>query len=217
VGSAVLALLHLPSSSAQQPAVVQGRVVIDVPTTARRATSAYPNRSVTAVTLAPPSEVRNVVIFLKDAPARAVTPTHVGIRQRNETFTPRVVAVPVGSAVDFPNDDPYYHNVFSLSRPKAFNLGRYPKGQTRVVRFDKPGIVKVFCDIHSHMSAAVVVLNHPWYAIPDDTGRFEIENVPAGDRELVAWHERLGNTTLPLRVEPGRGASVEFTLPVPAQ
>ena len=93
---------------------------------------------------------------------------------------PRVVAVPVGSEVDFPNDDPFYHNVFSLSRPRTFNLGRYPKGQTRVVRFDKPGIVKVFCDIHSHMSAAVVVFNHPWFAIPDDEGRFEIARRSAG-------------------------------------
>jgi plastocyanin len=213
----VLALLPFPQSSAQQPARVQGRVVIDTPSTARRATSAYPHRRVSPVTLAPASEAKNVVVFLKDAPARAVAPTHVGIRQRNETFLPRVVAVPVGSEVDFPNDDPFYHNVFSLSRPRAFNLGRYPKGQTRAVRFNKPGIVKVFCDIHSHMSAAVVVLNHPWYAIPDDDGRFEIADVPPGDRELVAWHERLGNTTLPVRVEPGRSASVEFTLPVPAQ
>ncbi len=151
----------------------------------------------TAVTLAPPSEVRNVVVFLKDAPARDVAPTRAGIRQRNETFLPRVVAVPVGSEVEFPNDDPFYHNVFSLSRSRAFNLGRYPKGQTRVVRFDKPGIVKVFCDIHSHMSAAVMVFNHPWYAIPDDDGRFEIADVPHGRPELVAWHERLGDTTMP--------------------
>jgi len=128
--------------------MVQGRVIIDTPSTTRRPTSAYPSRTVTAVTLAPASEVKNVVIFLKDAPVRTVAPTRVGIRQRNETFTPRVVAVPVGSEVDFPNDDPYYHNVFSLSRSRAFNLGRYPKGQTRVVRFNKPGIVKVFCDIH---------------------------------------------------------------------
>jgi len=213
---AVLALLALPTSSAQR-AGVQGRVVIDTPSTAKRPTSAYPSRSVTAVTLAPPSEVRNVVVFLKDAPVRTIAPTHAGIRQRNETFLPRVVAVPVGSEVEFPNDDPFYHNVFSLSRSKAFNLGRYPKGQTRVVRFDKPGIVKVFCDIHSHMSAAVVVFAHPWFATPDADGRFDIPEVPAGEQRLTAWHERLGDTTIPIRVEPGRGASVEFTLPVPAQ
>ena len=84
------------------------------------------------------------------------------------------------------------------------------------MRFDKPGIVKVFCDIHSHMSAAVVVLNHPWYAIPDDDGRFEIADVPTGDR---SWSRGTSGWATPrcrVRVEPGRGASVEFTLPVPA-
>ena len=192
-------------------------MVIDTPSTAKRPTSAYPSRSVTAVTLAPPSEVRNVVVFLKDAPVRTIAPTHAGIRQRNETFLPRVVAVPVGSEVEFPNDDPFYHNVFSLSRSKAFNLGRYPKGQTRVVRFDKPGIVKVFCDIHSHMAASVIVFDHGWFTVPDADGSFEIDNLPAGNQQITAWHERLGDTTMRVRVEPGRGASVEFTLPVPAQ
>ncbi len=215
--AAVVALLRGADTSAQQQmAPVRGRVVIDIPTLARRPSSAYPARAVTPATLAPQSEALNVVIYLRDAPPRAVTPTRVGIRQRNETFVPRVVAVPVGSEVDFPNDDAFYHNVFSLSRPRTFNLGRYPKGETRAVRFDKPGIVKVFCDIHSHMSAAVVVFAHPWFAVPDAEGRFHIPDVPVGDQRLTAWHERLGDTTIPIRVEPGRGATVEFTLPVPA-
>jgi plastocyanin len=216
--SAVATLLRGAHTSAQQQlATVRGRVVIDIPTLARRPSSAYPARSVTPATLAPQSEALNVVIYLRDAPNRAMTPTRAGIRQRNETFVPRVVAVPVGSEVEFPNDDAFYHNVFSLSRPRTFNLGRYPKGETRAVRFDRPGIVKVFCDIHSHMSAAVVVFAHPWFAVPDAEGRFDIPDVPAGERRLTAWHERLGDTTIPIRVEPGRGASVEFTLPVPAQ
>jgi plastocyanin len=216
--AAVVALLRGAHPSAQQSlASVRGRVVIDIPTVAKRPSSAYPARAVTSATLAPQSEALNVVIYLRDAPSRAVTPTRVGIRQRNETFVPRVVAVPVGSEVEFPNDDAFYHNVFSLSRPRTFNLGRYPKGETRAVRFDRPGIVKVFCDIHSHMSAAVVVFAHPWFTIPDAEGRFDIPDVPAGDQRLTAWHERLGDTTIPIRVEPGRGASVEFTLPVPAK
>jgi plastocyanin len=214
---AVLALQPGTPSSAQQQAPVRGRVVIDIPTTSKRATSAYPTRAVTPAQLAPPAEVLNVVVFLSNAPARAVSPRRAGIRQRNETFVPRVVAVPVGSEVEFPNDDGFYHNVFSLSRTRTFNLGRYPKGTTRGVRFNRPGIVKIFCDIHSHMSAAVVVFNHPWFAVPDAEGRFEIPDVPVGNRQLTAWHERLGDTTLPIRVEAGRGASVEFTLPVLAQ
>lgn len=204
-------------SSAQQRTVVRGRVEIGIPLHTRRPSGAYATRALPVTPLAPPSELRNVVVYLKDAPARPPAPTHAEIRQQNETFVPHVVAVPVGSIVDFPNDDPIYHNVFSLSKAKAFNLGRYPKGESRPVKFDKPGVVKVFCDIHSHMSATVIVFNHPWYAIPDEHGRFELPDVPAGNHQITAWHERLGDTTLDVRVEPGHPATADFTLPVPSK
>jgi plastocyanin len=203
--------------AAQQTATVRGRVVIDIPPSGRRPSSAYPSRAVAQAQLAPQSEVENVVIYLKNAPARAVAPRRTAIRQKGETFLPRVVAVPLGSAVEFPNDDPIYHNVFSLSRARTFNLGRYPKGDSRSVRFDKPGIIRVFCDIHSHMTATVIVFNHPWFTVPDADGSFELPNLPAGDVQVTAWHERLGETTLRVRPEPGRAASIEFILPVPAQ
>jgi plastocyanin len=201
--------------AAQTGASVRGRVEIGVPISTRRPASAYPTRTIPAPVLAPVSEVRNVVVYLKDAPARAMRPVHVEIRQRNETFLPRVVAVPVGSEVDFPNDDPIYHNVFSLSRAKTFNLGRYPRGRSKAVRFDKPGVVRVFCDIHSHMSATVMVFDNPWFAMPDENGRFELSDVPPGEHEITAWHERLGDTTVALRLEGGRPATADFTLPVP--
>jgi plastocyanin len=203
--------------AAQQTATVRGRVVIDIPAGGRRPSSAYPSRAVAPAQLAPPSEVENVVVFLKDAPARAVSPRRTAIRQKGETFIPRVVAVPVGSTVDFPNDDPIYHNVFSLSRVRTFNLGRFPRGESRAVRFNKAGIVKVFCDIHSHMAASVIVFNHPWFTVPDADGSFEIDNLPVGNPQLTAWHERLGDTTIRVRTEAGGTASVEFVLPVPAQ
>ena len=126
-----------------------------------------------------------------------------------------MAAVTVGSEVEFPNDDPIYHNVFSLSRAKNFNLGRYPRGETRRVRFDRPGVVKVFCEIHSHMSATVMVFDHPWFAVPDETGRFQLPPVPPGDRQITAWHERLGDTTVNVRLESGRTLETDFTLPVP--
>jgi plastocyanin len=87
--------------------------------------------------LAPESELRHVVVYVKDAPKTALTPINAEIRQKDENFVPRVVAVPVGSEVSFPNDDPIYHNVFSLSRAKTFDLGRFPRGKSRGVRFDK--------------------------------------------------------------------------------
>ena len=151
----------------------------------------------------PPSERRNVVVYLRNARPQHVSPMRAVIRQHDETFTPRVVAVTVGSEVDFPNDDPIYHNVFSLSRAKNFNLGRYPRGETRRVRFDKPGVVKVFCEIHSHMSATVMVFDHPWFAVPDEAGRFQLPPVPPGDHQITAWHERLGDTTVNVRLEAG--------------
>ena len=199
----------------QEPAVVRGRVQIGIPIAVRRPTSAYPTRSVPAPALAPGSERANVVVYLRNARPQSVAPVRAAIRQRNETFTPRVVAVPVGSEVEFPNDDPIYHNVFSLSRVRSFNLGRYPRGDTRRVRFDRPGVVKVFCEIHSHMSATVMVFDHPWFAVPDDSGQFELPAVPPGDQQITAWHERLGDTTVTVRVESGRAAAADFVLPVP--
>ena len=203
--------------AAQRASTVRGRVEIGIPINARRPASAYPTRSVPRPALAPTSEVRHVVVYLKEAPARQAPPTRVAIRQQNETFIPRVVAVPVGSEVDFPNDDTIYHNVFSLSRARTFNLGRYPRGVSERVRFDRPGVVKVFCDIHSHMTATVMVFNHPWFAVPDEEGRFELPAVPPGTREITAWHERLGDHTIPVSLEPGADAAANFVLPVPAK
>ena len=215
-----LAATVLPTGSrpaAQQTATVRGRVVIDIPPSSRRPSSAYPSRAVAQAQLAPPSEVENVVVYLKDAPAGTVPPRRTAIRQRGETFLPRVVAVPVGSTVDFPNDDPIFHNVFSLSRARTFNLGRFPRGRVARGPLRQAGIVKVFCDIHSHMTATVIVFNHPWFTVPDADGGFELANLPAGSQQVTAWHERLGETTLRVRTEAGRTASVEFVLPVPAQ
>ena len=201
--------------TAQERSSVRGRVSIGIPVTARRATSAY-SRNVPTVALAPESELRHVVVYLKDAPRTPTPVMRAEIRQRNENFVPRVVAVTVGSTVDFPNDDPIYHNVFSLSRTKTFDLGRFPKGKSRGERFDKPGVVKVFCQIHSHMSATVMVFDHPWFTVPDEGGTFELTNLPTGTHQITAWHERLGDTTMELRVEPGRTETIDFVLPVPA-
>ena len=127
--------------AAQQSASVRGRVEIGIPVTARRPSAAYATRPVTQPVLAPVSELRHVVVFLKDAPALRTEPTVMEIRQKDENFVPRVVAVPIGSEVQFPNDDPIYHNVFSLSRAKTFNLGRFPRGESKSVRVTKPGVV----------------------------------------------------------------------------
>ena len=218
MAAALLGALAATGRPAAQPtAVVRGKVEIG-PVTTRRSGTAYPSRAVPLGQFAPASEIRHVVVYLKDAPTRQVSPVKAAIRQVDENFVPRVVAVPVGSTVEFPNDDPIYHNVFSLSRAKDFNLGRYPKGQSKSVRFDRAGIIKVFCEIHSHMTATVMVFDHPWFAVPDESGQFELPAVPPGQREIVAWHERLGDSgPRAVSVEAGRPAEANFVLPVPRQ
>lgn len=137
-------------------------------------------------------ERRRAVVFLSASQGRlehATDPVRATIDQRGETFLPRVLAITVGSTVDFPNSDPIYHNVFSLSRPRSFDLGRYPAGRSKAVRFDRPGVVRVFCDIHSHMSASILVFSHPFYAVTTDDGSFRIGGVPPGSYVVNAWME----------------------------
>lgn len=119
------------------------------------------------------------------ADARAV------MDQRNEQFTPRALAVQAGTTVDFVNSDEFYHNVFSLSALQKFNLGRYRQGVAKSVRFDKPGLVKLFCEIHPRMIGYILVLDSPWIGAATLAGDFTIPDVPPGDYEVLVWHERL--------------------------
>jgi plastocyanin len=109
--------------------------------------------------------------------------------QKNKSFEPHVLVVPVGSVVEFPNRDPFFHNVFSLFEGKRFDLGLYEAGSTRNVVFDKPGISYIFCNIHSEMSAVVIALNSPYYGISDPRGRVSIPQVPPGSYTLRIWYE----------------------------
>lgn len=135
---------------------------------------------------------RRSVVYLDSVPQPAfyeLKTQHLRMDQHDEQFEPRVLAITVGSTVDFPNSDTKFHNVFSLSRPGSFDLGRYPPGKSGSVRFDKPGIVRVFCDIHSHMSGYIFVFVHPYFAVTDSDGRYIIPQVPAGAYTLLVWSE----------------------------
>jgi plastocyanin len=109
--------------------------------------------------------------------------------QRNKSFEPHVLVVPVGSVVAFPNHDPFFHNVFSLFEGKRFDLGLYEAGSTRDVHFDKRGISYIFCNIHPEMSAVVVALDTPYYGVSDSRGQVVIANVPSGKYTLRVWYE----------------------------
>jgi plastocyanin len=109
--------------------------------------------------------------------------------QKNKSFEPHVLVVPVGASVEFPNRDPFFHNVFSLFEGKRFDLGLYEAGSTRNVVFDKPGISYIFCNIHSEMSAVVIAVSSPYYGISDRNGRVAISHVPPGHYTLKIWYE----------------------------
>jgi plastocyanin len=139
------------------------------------------------------SDFSGVVVWLE--PARPVARPPVGgqrakLVQKDKTFTPHVLAVPVGTTVDFPNLDPIFHNAFSNYDGKVFDVGLYPPGSSRSVRFDRPGFVRVFCNIHASMSAIIAVVDSPWLAVTGGNGKFTIADVPPGDYVFRVFHER---------------------------
>ena len=133
-----------------------------------------------------------VVIWLEpvDRAAPASPPRHVEMLQKDKQFLPHVVAISVGSAVDFPNFDPIFHNAFSNFSGQPFDVGLYAPKTSRSVTFRHPGLVRVFCNIHSTMSAVIAVLNTPWFAVTLASGKYTIQNVPPGDYQLHLFHER---------------------------
>jgi plastocyanin len=158
---------------------------------------------------------RRSVVYLDPAPRPAFDTREEPrprIDQRNESFVPHVLAIVAGTTVDFPNSDHTYHNVFSLSKTKSFDLGRYAVGRSKSVRFDRPGIVRVFCDIHSHMNAFILVFSHPFFAMTDADGRYRIDNVPPGTYAIIAWNEGISSEPRPVTVPDGAVAELDFTL-----
>jgi plastocyanin len=164
------------------------------------------------------SEFADVVIYLDSVPpadaTAGVAPIRLVIAQHDETFVPHVLPVLRGSTVEFSNEDPVFHNVFSLSRSLSFDLGRYPKGRSKSVHFERPGTVQVFCHIHSDMSAVVLVLDNQFFTTPTAPGRYAIDAVPAGEYRLVAWHERIKPIVRRVRVQAGETTILDLNVPV---
>ena len=209
------ALVASTISAAPKTGRVEGRVSITIPVSTAPPSAAYGARRVERPAVRMGSELSNVVVFIQNAPRLAQLPvTRARILQENETFIPRVVAITRGSAVDFPNGDPFFHDVFSLSRSATFDLGSYPKGQTKSHVFRRAGLVKVYCHIHSHMSASIMVFDHPYFTIPKADGTFALEGIPEGSYQINAWHERIGEHRQSIRVEAGRTSEIQFALPI---
>jgi plastocyanin len=155
---------------------------------------------------------RVAVVYLESAPRGAFEdrpgPTVV-LDQRNENFVPHILAITTGTSVQFLNSDRTYHNVFSLSKANSFDLGRYPPGRSKVVRFDRPGIVRVFCEIHSHMNAFILVFAHRHFALTSAQGEYRIDGVPPGTYTVSVWHPGVTVKSESVRI-PEQGGEVEL-------
>jgi plastocyanin len=145
------------------------------------------------------TDYSGVVVWLEPVSGTPAIPATAGraqMVQKNKTFTPHVLAITVGTVVDFPNFDPIFHNAFSNYNGQVFDIGLYPPGTTRSLAFRREGVVRVFCNIHPTMSAVIVVLKSPHFATSAKNGVFEIEHVPAGSYRTHVFHERAAEQTL---------------------
>jgi plastocyanin len=200
--------------AAARVGTIRGRVEL-------RRVAALSERRPTVADLGAPTALRDLsdrlrsVVYLDSAPRRAfdeVEPGHAVLDQREERFVPHVLAITTGTIVDFPNSDRIYHNVFSLSKARSFDLGRYAAGHSKPIKFDRPGVVRVFCDIHSHMNAFILVFSHPFFSLTDTDGRYRIDNVPPGTYNLIAWNEGVSSEPKPVTVPDGGEAELDFML-----
>lgn len=221
-GGGLVALVCLshpnPMLNSPHPASIRGTVRIESKIQSKSlALNLYSRRGISAAnqkSQPPTNEVENVVLYLEGRFGDSYDPPEKSpvILQADETFVPHVLPVIRGTTVAFPNGDPFFHNVFSLSSAKSFDLGRYPKHHVRSIRFNRPGIVKVFCHIHSHMSAVVLVFDHPYFTEADAEGRFRMNNIPPGTYELVAWHERLKPQRQAFSLQAGAEVRIDLVL-----
>ena len=156
----------------------------------------------------------DIVVWLQPSapgPADSVQPQHVELLQKEKMFHPHVLAVSVGSVVDFPNADPIFHNAFSSFAGQIFDVGLYPPGTSRSIRFRRPGIVRVFCNIHPAMSAVIVVLDTPYFTKAGADGSYHIASVPPGSYELRVFDERATaepDVNMTVTVDQGRNVAL---------
>lgn len=159
------------------------------------------------------TDLSNFVIYVDDLEGPFPLPEQPAVMNQKELrFVPHVLVVQVGTAVEFPNSDPVSHNVFSISDAKRFNLGMYPRGTVRRLKFDQPGVVELLCNVHVEMSAYIVVVKNPFFAHSGSDGTYRIEGVPAGRHRLRCWHERLPAQDRVVQVPETRTVAVDFVM-----
>jgi len=159
------------------------------------------------------AKLGDFVVYIDEITAPAAPGTQVRVVQKDATFEPRVLPIAVGTTVLWPNEDDIYHNVFSMSEPREFNLGLYSADDAPpAITFDRAGRVDVFCSIHTKMHCIVLVLPNRWFALSDAKGRFVIRDIPPGTYRVRAWHERLPAATQLVTVPAEGEVTVDFVL-----
>jgi plastocyanin len=158
--------------------------------------------------------VAGCVVYLGELEV-ATTPKESRIVQKDKALHPRVTVVTTGSTVQFPNFDPVLHNIYSLSPTQTFDLGLYGTGESRGQKFDTPGLVEVYCSIHSQMNAVIIVTSNPYFTTTDQKGRFRINNVPPGAYPLHFWSESAGTQTRLLFVAASLTTDVDVVFSPP--
>lgn len=162
----------------------------------------------------PVNEFDRIVMLLEGGSIAPKPPVMATIEQIDLHFEPDLIVLPVGSTVQFPNSDPIFHSVFSLSRAQAFDLGFYPRGQSRTVKFNRSGIVQVYCHIHANMYAAIIVTSSSWYGKPSAEGSLSWNDVPAGHYRVLAWHKVAGLHQTEIDVPASGIAEATIHIPV---
>jgi plastocyanin len=164
----------------------------------------------------PVSDASKVAVWLAplDTSALNAPPAKYEMLQRDKKFEPPLLVVPIGSTVAFPNLDPWFHNVFSLYRGKRFDLGLYQAGDTKYVKFDRPGASYIFCNIHPDMSAVVLTVDSPYFAVSDKNGHISIAAVPAGRYQMRLWYENADPAALQTAARDVTVGEGKHTLPM---
>ncbi len=197
------ALKKLPADTAPQPMTVGGSET-DAPDKRPAAGSLH---GAILIDGKPPTGIGVVMLWPERGARKRLAKQRI-IEQRNKTFAPHIMAVPVGSTVSFPNFDPIFHNVFSLSKARPFDLGMYKNGETREVKLDKPGIVRLGCNLHANMSAYLVVVDAPHYVIVNSDGTYSFKSLAPGKYRVQAWNEQSGEPlTTSVTIKPGANES----------